>query len=348
MGKSEIEANNVQRSERKEQETPAFELEISYLDIKSNIIEGDIVKEDENKYSISLSYEENNKSSSKLEIDNPDGASILEKIQFTLDVAGFVPAFGAVPDIINGLIYICRGDLGNAGLSFLAAIPVYGDSVAAITKSAKYVKAVRQTKKNHKVSERAKIITGVKSFKGGTIDNYAKEIIKEAKGKRVSFLWTNRTEEEAKQMAYAVRKLKHDARVFEEEDLGIHMVKTVNKRLVEIAKKKGMNEAEIANSMRNNRLWNDVLDKNKVISRIKGVDLDKEKAVLERYQRLQSRRYAELIKDDYIVEIRKYGNRQGQANMAELEKLFELGRDKVNGVIKIMEKPVKYSLDELR
>lgn len=340
MGKTEIGANEVQRSDKKQQETPVFEIEISYLDIDTNIVEGDIIKEDESKYSISLSYEENNNSSSKPEVDVSDGNSILDKIQFTLDVAGFVPAFGAVPDIINGLIYICRGDWGNAGLSFLAAIPVYGDSVAAITKGAKFAKTVKQTQKTHKVSERAKLFTGVKSFKGGTIDSYAKEIIKDAKGKRVSFLWTNGTKGEAIELAIAIRKNHSDVRVLEKIPLGRHMENTVNKRLIEIAKEQGINRAEIARSYRNETLWKDVFY-NKKWARIQSLDLNKEQKVLERYQRLQSRQYAEMIKDDYIVEIRKYGNRQGQANMAELEKLFELGRDKVDGVIKIMEKTAK-------
>lgn len=343
MGKSETEAKKISYSEQKLQETPIFELEISFLDIDTNIIEGEIIKENDNKFSMSLSYEDNSSLSSVAESQGSEKSSVLDKIQFTLDIAGFVPAFGAIPDIINGLIYTCRGDCGNAGLSFLAAIPVYGDSVAAIAKGAKYVKSAKEMKKIHKVSERAKLFTGVKKFKGGTIKSFADEIVKDSKGKRISFLWTNGTKGQAIEIAGAIRKSHPDVRVLEMTPLGRHMENTVDKRLIEIAKEQGISRAEIAHSYRNRTLWNDVF-KNEKWSQAKSIDLDKEKAILERYQRLQSRQYAELIKDDYIVEIRRYGNRQGQANVAELEKLFELGRDKVDGVVKIMEKtPAKQS-----
>ena len=341
MGKSETEAKKASSRDQKQRETPVFELEISYLDIESNIIEGEIIKENDDTYSMSLSYEDNPSLSSMTASHDSKESSVLDKIQFTLDIAGFVPAFGAIPDVINGLIYTCRGDWGNAGLSFLAAIPVYGDSVAAITKGAKLVKSARNAKKIHKVSERAKLFTGVKSFKGGTIKSYAKEIVKDSKGKRISFLWTNGTKGQAIEIASVIRKNHPDVRVFHMTPLGRHMENTVDKRLIEIAKKRGVSRAEIARSYRNKTLWDDVF-KNEKWPLVNNIDLEKEKAILERYQRLQSRQYAKLIKDDYIVEIRKYGNRQGPANIAELEKLFELGRSNVDGVVKIMEKtPVK-------
>jgi hypothetical protein len=48
-----------------------------------------------------------------------------------LDVAGFVPVLGAVPDLLNAGIYAAEGDYVQAGISAVAAIPVAGDAVAA-------------------------------------------------------------------------------------------------------------------------------------------------------------------------------------------------------------------------
>jgi hypothetical protein len=41
-----------------------------------------------------------------------------------LDVLGFVPGLGAIPDLINAGIYAAEGDAVNAGLSAVAAIPL--------------------------------------------------------------------------------------------------------------------------------------------------------------------------------------------------------------------------------
>ncbi|WP_166359398.1 eCIS core domain-containing protein [Pseudomonas akapageensis] len=52
----------------------------------------------------------------------------LETLHDALDVAGMLPALGAFPDAINAGIYAIEGDWGNAGLSALAAIPIFGDT----------------------------------------------------------------------------------------------------------------------------------------------------------------------------------------------------------------------------
>ncbi|WP_286838989.1 hypothetical protein [Pseudomonas sp. PGPPP1] len=46
-----------------------------------------------------------------------------------LDVLGFVPGLGAVPDLINAVVYAAEGDAANAGLSATAAIPFAGDAI---------------------------------------------------------------------------------------------------------------------------------------------------------------------------------------------------------------------------
>jgi hypothetical protein len=52
--------------------------------------------------------------------------SLLDGLQFGLDVIGLVPGFGEVADGINGLISLGRGDYVGAGLSFGAMVPVAG------------------------------------------------------------------------------------------------------------------------------------------------------------------------------------------------------------------------------
>lgn len=46
-----------------------------------------------------------------------------------LDALGFVPGLGAIPDLINAGIYAAEGDVVNASLSAVAAIPFVGDAV---------------------------------------------------------------------------------------------------------------------------------------------------------------------------------------------------------------------------
>lgn len=45
-----------------------------------------------------------------------------------LDVAGFVPGLGAVPDLLNAGIYAAEGDMANAAMSAVAAVPAFGDA----------------------------------------------------------------------------------------------------------------------------------------------------------------------------------------------------------------------------
>ncbi len=81
-------------------------------------------------------------------VSNEDGSiSVLDSIQLVLDAAGFVPGFGAVPDLLNAAISACRGNWMEAGFSILAAIPVIGDAAAATkiaTKAAKLSKKARR------------------------------------------------------------------------------------------------------------------------------------------------------------------------------------------------------------
>jgi hypothetical protein len=55
-----------------------------------------------------------------------------------LDVAGMVPVIGTAADIVNAGWYLAEGDLKNAALSGLGAIPFAGDAATAAKLTAKY------------------------------------------------------------------------------------------------------------------------------------------------------------------------------------------------------------------
>ena len=79
---------------------------------------------------------------SKLDVD-----SVLDGIQTALDFAGFIPGAGAIPDLLNAAIYAARGDMANAGMSVLAAVPSIGDAAAGAKIAMKGVKAAKKAGK---------------------------------------------------------------------------------------------------------------------------------------------------------------------------------------------------------
>lgn len=66
---------------------------------------------------------------------------LIDKIQYYLDFAGFIPFIGDALDLINGLIYMIRGKYWDALLSAIALVPGVGSAVAVpmrvATKAAK-------------------------------------------------------------------------------------------------------------------------------------------------------------------------------------------------------------------
>lgn len=78
----------------------------------------------------------------KLDVD-----SVLDGIQTALDFAGFIPGAGAIPDLLNAAIYAARGDMANAGMSVLAAVPGIGDAAAGAKIAMKGVKAAKKAGK---------------------------------------------------------------------------------------------------------------------------------------------------------------------------------------------------------
>ena len=83
-------------------------------------------------------------------INEKEKISVLDGIQTALDVAGFVPGFGAIPDLLNAAISACRGNWLEAGMSLLAAVPLIGDGAAAARLCYKGAKMARKVDKTRK------------------------------------------------------------------------------------------------------------------------------------------------------------------------------------------------------
>jgi hypothetical protein len=80
------------------------------------------------------------------ELANLNKDLALDLVQAGLDVAGFFPGLGAAPDIASGVISAVRGDWVGAGLSMLSAVPFAGDGTAGVSKNARLLTRINQTK----------------------------------------------------------------------------------------------------------------------------------------------------------------------------------------------------------
>lgn len=63
----------------------------------------------------------------------------LEMLHDALDLAGLIPALGAVPDLINAGLYVIEGDWMNAGISAVAIIPIFGDAASVARVGGRHV-----------------------------------------------------------------------------------------------------------------------------------------------------------------------------------------------------------------
>ena len=91
--------------------------------------------------------------SSNVKLENKSHAAAIPKtlkvvngIQTGLDIAGLIPIYGEVADGINALIYLGRGQYGNAALSAGAMIPIAGWAATGTKLGVKGVKSVRNAK----------------------------------------------------------------------------------------------------------------------------------------------------------------------------------------------------------
>ena len=108
-------------------------------------------------------------------------------MQTALDVAGLVPGFGEFADGANALIYLARGDYGNASLSTAAMIPFVGWGATGAKIGRKIAKAADAimpfTKSNLKIGREMH-----DAYKLG--ENGVKEF-RLPSGKRIDFLDIN-------------------------------------------------------------------------------------------------------------------------------------------------------------
>lgn len=311
MGKSEIEAKNISLSGKNEYQDVERELYIAPMDIydsnDESVDDGTIKQTGESLFEISLSKNEVVETKENKDSKHP----VLDKIHGFLDIAGFIPAFGAVPDIANGIIYLCQGDFANMGLSFVAAVPVYGDTVAGVAKGAKYVgKGIKATKKSKVVA------ANVKRIESFDIDKQTEYIVKMAKKndiKKVSLLWTNGTKFNAKAVVRKAKEInpKLEIQAFETSIEGIQMEKKVNRKLVEEGLRRGYSKERVFKLLKENRLWESFAERGN----------SKLKSELQAFQRAESEKYANKIRKDHIIEFKRSGLDYGQANKAELELL---------------------------
>lgn len=75
-----------------------------------------------------------------------DPNSVLDGIQTALDLAGFAPGVGAIPDLLNAAISACRGNWAEAGLSVVAAVPGIGDAAAGVKLANRGLKMAKTAK----------------------------------------------------------------------------------------------------------------------------------------------------------------------------------------------------------
>lgn len=240
---------------------------------------------------------------------------LLDKIQTSLEIAGFVPAFGAIPDVANGIIYLCRGDFSNMSLSFVAAIPVYGDAIGLAAKSVKIAKKAKKGRTALHVVSEARVTTQAQIIL---------DLAKKQNRKRISIFWTKGTEQEAKEVIKKVQRMDSSVQIqmLETTRPGKLMEKHTGLILEKAAIEIGLSSMEIQKLKKNGKLWDTVFS---------NASKSELKRGIEAHQRRVSQRYAKKIKkDDLVVEFfRKEDGRYkaGQASKAEIKTLLRRKRE---------------------
>ena len=123
-------------------------------------------------------------------------STVVDSIQLGLDIAGMIPAVGAVADLANAGIAAARGNYVEAGLSLAASVPVVGQAAAGSklgAKAAKYAgKGTKYASKAGKFIPKAdKVVDAVKFVgKHGTefVAKHGNKIKKSAKGAKGALL----------------------------------------------------------------------------------------------------------------------------------------------------------------
>lgn len=232
--------------------------------------------------------------------------------------------------------------------------------------------------KNHKVAVSRRHNRKIKvSYVDSQIESIADDIIKHIKsspnlaGKKISFLWTNGTKNEAQQLASLIERCdkSQNVQVLENLQKGKEMEEMVIKSLraydcehgslfrnipdkdlwYEMFKPIIENSKIRENDRRDDRL-SDILEKHdsehlkelqnnlrhKTAIMIPSgyEDLYKLKRSLEKYQRDISKDYADSISDDFVILVRKEHERIGTANMAELRTIYRKRHSKESNIVR--------------
>lgn len=95
-----------------------------------------------------------------------DTNCVLDGIQAALDIAGFAPGVGAIPDLINAAISACRGNWAEAGMSVLAAVPGIGDAAAGVKLAHRGVKIAKSAGKVGKNTKVGKSLSNTTNIEG--------------------------------------------------------------------------------------------------------------------------------------------------------------------------------------
>jgi hypothetical protein len=105
--------------------------------------------------------------------------STMDIVHGALDITGFIPALGAIPDGINAAIYAVEGDWAKAGLSAVAMVPLWGDGVKIGTVAGK--SAIRISEKAAIRLGEEGIAKGLKEVKAASrVEKAATEAVEEA------------------------------------------------------------------------------------------------------------------------------------------------------------------------
>jgi len=89
--------------------------------------------------------------------DDDGGGWLGKLVHGGLDAAGFIPAAGAIPDLMNAGIYAAQGDKENAAWSMGAAVPLVGDGAKAGKMIHGGVEALKATRAGEKAVETVKV-----------------------------------------------------------------------------------------------------------------------------------------------------------------------------------------------
>jgi RHS repeat-associated protein len=78
-----------------------------------------------------------------------------DQVDAAWDIAGFAGPVGPVADLTHAGSYLTRGDFGNAVVSLLGAVPLFGDALAGVAKGPKIVAATSKLAEAAKFAELA-------------------------------------------------------------------------------------------------------------------------------------------------------------------------------------------------